>query len=189
MKIDNRKDYLLLLLYSAGAQGHINEPVVGRTRLVKMLFLFRKEVLDRFQRGDLSDIPFYEFYPWFFGPFSKQVYDDLKFFHLRGFVDERDKDEETSPESVAEWEHLVELEDNNDWTFTEYVEQEFYLTEKGCRFASKLYNQLSSSQKHILRDFKARTSTVPLRALLKYVYSQYPEATAKSKIRDDVLGG
>lgn len=189
MKIDNRKDYLLLLLYSEGQARRINEPVVGRTRLVKMLFLFKEEVLDRFKRSQDGQIPFYEFFPWHFGPFSKQVYDDLKFFQLRGFVQTRERDEETTPESVAEWEYLGELEDGEDSAFTEYVEQEFLLTEKGCRFAQQLYDELNSTQKSLLREFKARTGGVPLRALLKYVYSAYPDLTTKSKIKDEVLGG
>jgi hypothetical protein len=50
-KINNRRDVLLLLLYSPGKRGAINEPIVGRTRLVKMLFLFSKEGLPQYRKG------------------------------------------------------------------------------------------------------------------------------------------
>lgn len=187
MKIDNRKDYLLLLLYSAGQGKDFNEAIVGRTRLTKMLFLFKQELLSKFRRDAQGDIPFYEFFPWNFGPFSSQVYEDLKFFQLRGFIDSTDEEEETSAESAAEWEYATELEDSTDNAFTEYVEQRFKLSEKGCAFASKLFETLSSSQKQMLKEFKARVSGVPLRALLRYVYSEYPDQTTKSTIRDAVL--
>ena len=188
MKIDNRKDYILLLLYSESVRKRVNEPIVGRTRLTKMLFLFKEELLEKFRHDQNGTIAFYEFFPWSFGPFSSQVYDDLKFFQLRDFICSIDDDSETSPESVAEWEFASELEDSSDSNFTEYVEQRFTLTEKGCRFAEQLYADLSANQRNLLREFKSRTSTVPLRALLKYVYSEYPDQTTKSKIKESVLG-
>lgn len=188
MKIDNRKDYLLLLLYAEGKSGQCNEPVVGRTRLTKMLFLFKQELLERFKRNDDSLIPFYEFFPWNFGPFSSQVYEDLKFFQLRGFLDIQDDEAETSAESVAEWEYASELAEGQNSNFTEYVEQRFSLSQKGCRFAEQLYVQLTATQKSMLRDFKVKTASVPLRALLRYVYSEYPDQITKSKIKESILG-
>ena len=40
--INNRKDILLLLLYSPGVTEQINEPIKGRTRILKILFIFKK---------------------------------------------------------------------------------------------------------------------------------------------------
>ena len=61
--LNNRKDILLLLLYSPGKTGNPNEPIVGRTRLIKMLFLFKKEALAHFAHGtEISDENFYEFF-------------------------------------------------------------------------------------------------------------------------------
>lgn len=188
MTIDNRKDYLLLLLYAEGITQNFNEPIIGRTRLVKLLFVFKQEMLQKFKKNIDSNIPFYDFYPWHYGPFSKQVYDDIKFFELRGFISYKDVASETTPESVAEWEYLNELEDGEDSQFTEYVEQEFTLTEKGMLFASKLYGVLTPVQRNIIKDFKARMGVVPLRALLKYVYTQYPEFTSNSLIKNNILG-
>ena len=73
-RIDNRRDIMLLLLYSPGVQNETNEPIVGRTRLVKMLFLFKTEALKHFRSGTaLNESEFYQFFPWNFGPFSSQA--------------------------------------------------------------------------------------------------------------------
>jgi hypothetical protein len=190
-KIDNRKDVLLLLLYSPGRGDEPNEPIIGRTRLVKMLFLFKEEALQHFRREtDIPEDEFYEFFPWNFGPFSRDVYDDLTFFTLRGFVEANEAEEDALPESAAEWEAWLSSSrpDSYGELISEYKEESFRLTEKGGNFAENLYETLSSPQRKLLREFKKRTSTVPLRALLKYVYENYEGMTDRSTIKEQVLG-
>lgn len=189
--VNNRRDVLLLLLYSPGRTDRPNEPVVGRTRLMKMLFLFREEALKHF-RGDSEITPetFYQFFPWNFGPFSRDVYDDLTFFELRGFIDRTDAAEEALPEAAAEWERWLSIssQDSSQGGVSEYDEQEFRLSERGVAFAESLFDSLSGNQKRLLREFKARLVDVPLRALLKYVYENYESQTEKSQIKERVLG-
>jgi uncharacterized protein YwgA len=193
-RIDNRKDVLLLLLYSPGKGKSVNEPIVGRTRLVKMLFLFKMEAMAHFRKGtEINDENFYEFFPWNFGPFSSQVYDDLTFFILRGFIEENpDSQEESLPESAEEWRHWLEsgVESGaEDSEVTEYREEEFKLTDEGARWVlENLWPSLSDAQQQLLRQFKAKLAGAPLRALLKYVYTQYPNMTSQSKIKDEILG-
>jgi hypothetical protein len=190
-KIDNRKDILLLMLYSPGRTDDVNEPIVGRTRIVKMMFLFREEALPHFRRGtEITADNFYNFFAWNFGPFSQQVYDDLNFFALRGFVDVSEAEEEGLPESAEEWhEWLSQSGATEDAAEPEeYREEVFRLTPKGGAFASSLYEALSSAQSQLLREFKRRLTTTPLRAILRYVYNTYPKMTEQSKIRDQVLG-
>ena len=189
-KVDNRKDILLLLLYSPGRTGSPNEPIIGRTRLTKMLFLFREEALHDFRHGtEVSTDNFYCFFPWNFGPFSSEVYDDLTFFILRGFIQSSESQEPSLPESADEWDKwLSEVGEDMDEP-SEYVEEEFTLTQKGVDFANTLYDGLSKNQKELLRLFKQKTSSVPLRALLHYVYKQYPDMIGKSTIKDEILGG
>ena len=191
-RIDNRKDILLLMLYSPGKRDAVNEAVSGRTRLVKMLFLFKKEALDHFRRGtDITAENFYDFFPWDFGPFSVQVYDDLTFFVLRGFIETSIADEQTLPESVDEWNKWVSSSgaQYEEEALAEYREEEFRLTDPtGTQFAASLYEGLSGQQRALLREFKARTSSAPLRALLRYVYQKHTEMTAKSRIKEQVLG-
>lgn len=180
----------MLLLYSPGATGKYNEPITGRTRLTKLLFLFKEEALPHFRSGtEITDSNFYEFFPWKFGPFSSQAYDDITFFVLRDFVETSVSEDESLPESAEEWERwLEEAEGRFPSEVSEYQEEVFKLTEKGALFAKELYDTLSSTQKELLRTFKSRISAAPLRALLKYVYRSYPKMTDESIIADDVLG-
>lgn len=191
-RIDNRRDILLLLLYSPGKDGAINESITGRTRLVKMLFLFREELLPHFKKGTaITEENFYEFFPWSYGPFSSQVYDDLNFFILRGFIEVEEAEDEPIPQSLEEWEHWLAGSAGNqlvDDTVVEYTEQSFRLSATGKDWTSVLYNSLNSSQKDSLRMFKKRMALTPLRAILRYVYEEYPSQIENSEIREEILG-
>ena len=190
-RIDNRRDILLLLLYSPGVHDEVNEPIVGRTRFVKMLFLFKTEALQHFRSGtEINQGNFYEFFAWNFGPFSSQVYADLTFFTLRGFIEAEDTSEDMLPESAAEWHRWLTsspLDDEED-SFVSYDEQQFRLTEKGVNFAAQLYDELSHTQRRLLKQFKERLNRTPLRAILRYVYEKYPDQTERSQVKEQVLG-
>lgn len=190
-KIDNRRDILLLLLYSPGIRDEPNEPIVGRTRLVKMLFLFREEVLPEFRRGtEINEDNFYEFFAWSYGPFSRQVYDDLQFFTLRGFIQTSETTEDTLPESLAEWDLWLSGSSGSgdEESVVDYKEEQFSLTPKGVSFTGDLFAQLTSAQKTTLRTFKKQMLKTPLRSILRYVYETYPDKTDKSKIKEQILG-
>ena len=189
-KVDNRRDVLLLLLYSPGKKGEFNEPITGRTRLVKMLFLFREEGLKHFRRGTkIDEHDFYEFFPWNFGPFSRQVYDDLTFFTLRGFIEAQETTEDPLPQSAAEWEEWLTSSgmDPEDYLRLDYSEEAFRLTERGRRFTESLYATLSDNQRRFLREFKRRLTGAAVRAIVRYVYENYPEYTTRSEIKEQVL--
>jgi len=190
-KVDNRKDVLLLLLYSPGVGNDANEPVTGRTRLVKMLYLFKQEALQKFKQGlGIDESNFYEFFSWDFGPFSTQVYDDLNFFLLRGFVESSFAESETLPESEAEWSRWLGTTETElvDGTNELYREESFRLTDQGVVFTQRLYALLTDSQRVLLRTFKKRLVIAPLRSILRYVYTTYPESTTHSTIKDEILG-
>lgn len=190
MSIDNRRDILLLLLYSPGKFEKVNRPIVGRTRFVKMLFLFLEEALDDFKKGtEITKENFYNFFPWNFGPFSSEIYDDLKFFELRKFIVRSSTDEETAPASAAEWSLWLSSStpDYDEEQYSEYQEEEFSLTPKGCEFVEKnLYLHLSDTHKKLLKNLRSRIEVAPLRALLKYVYKNYPSQTVNSQIYENV---
>ncbi len=190
-RIEYRKDILLLLLYSPGVADEVNEPIVGRTRLVKMLYLFRKEALSHFRKGtDVNEDNFYDFFAWDFGPFSREVYDDITFFILQGFIETSLSDEEALPESEAEWEEWLTSSGARDEgeEIDEYREESFRLTRAGTDFTRGMYETLSPTQQELLRQFKKRTGALPLRALLRYIYAKYPDDTTQSRIRDKILG-
>ena len=73
------KDLLLCFLYSPGLTEKVNEPILGRTKLTKMMFLFEKEIYNQFFI-DAIDISLPDFRPYHFGPFSNQLFEDLSFF-------------------------------------------------------------------------------------------------------------
>jgi hypothetical protein len=190
-RINNRKDIMLLLLYSPGRGEQPNESIVGRTRLVKMLFLFKEEAMQHFKAElDIPADKFYQFFAWNFGPFSRDVYDDLTFFTLRGFVKSAEVEEDALPESAAEWEAWLDCAKSaaEEEYISEFKEESFSLTTKGVAFAAELYENLSPPQRKLLKEFKKRTCAVPLRALLKYVYENYEQMTEKSTIKEEILG-
>lgn len=189
--INNKKDILLLLLYSPGCNGEVNEPVIGRTRLVKMIFLLWRELRPFFKKNiELTDDDFYKFYAWNYGPFSKEVYDDIMFFELRGFIVSSFNDSEVLPEAAEEWKdwnNLAEVGHQTD-DVLEYEERSFEISSTKVCFVANLYEHLSHDQKRILRMFKCKFSRTPLRAILRYVYTQYPEMTKNSRIAHTILG-
>ena len=192
MRIDNRRDILLLLLYSPGVRDSPNEPIAGRTRLTKALFLFKTEALEHFRKGTaITAENFYEFFPWNFGPFSRQVYDDIGFFQLHGFIEQESTQDETLPESAAEWEEWLREDpyaEGGGPSFSAYEEQVIRLTDRGVEFTKNMYDHLSPEQRALLREFKARIVRTPLRALLRYVYEKHPDQIVNSEIREQVLG-
>ncbi len=193
LKINNKKDILLLLLYSPGVGDAFNEPIKGKTRLLKMLFLFNKEALKHFKKNiNINDQNFYEYFPWKFGPFSTQVYDDITFFLLRDFITTKDSDGEVISEAISEERHWCFLsgirQDDIQDEYQAFVEEKFLLTDKGMKFTQKLYNILSNKQKNLLTSFKKKINNAPLRAILHYVYNEYPDMTKQSQIKESLTG-
>lgn len=191
VKINNRKDILLLLLYVPGKSAEINEPISGRTRLVKMIFLFRNEIFPSFKKGniDISLDRFYDFSPYDYGPFSKDVYDDINFFQLKGFVESTPSDE-TVPEAIAEYEYYEDdtgIDFGSKDELEEYQEESFKLSEKGLKFTSNYYQILTPPQREMLTQFKSRMNSLSLKSILLYVYQKYPNEISKSKIVKEVL--
>ena len=193
LKINNRKDILLLLLFSPGVKDEVNEPIKGRTRILKMLFLFKEEVLKHFRKNtDINDDNFYDYFAWRFGPFSLEVYDDITFFLLRDFITTQDSEGEFLTEAILEerhWQFLSGIRlDDPQGGYHEFIEEKFLLTDKGVDFTKKYFNILSESQKNLLRTFKKKMNNAPLRAILQYVYKTYPDMTENSQIKQPLMG-
>ncbi|MGB9847248.1 MAG: hypothetical protein ACPLRH_07065, partial [Desulfotomaculales bacterium] len=81
------KDLILLLLYVPGKTGEYAERIEGATRLQKMVYLYEKEVYPRVGWNRLAEEDLPGFIPYDFGPFSREVFDDLEFLAGIGFVD------------------------------------------------------------------------------------------------------
>lgn len=187
-KITNSKDLIMVLLYAKGHHGQQCEPIHGKTRLMKMVFLFGKEIRQKFNLGESipeSAMPSFEAHD--FGPFSGKVYEDLEFLVEMGLVEASSENDELLEDERLEYEswQAKGKGGSDEWSFP----IAFSLTDLGKEFVeSRLKDRLSAKQWEILDKFKARCTSASLAALLKYVYTRYPETTTRSTIRDQVLG-
>lgn len=189
-KVSSSKDLLLLLLYARGHKNRVCEPVRGRTRLMKMIFLFDKEVRRRFnlEKAVPKDcLP--DFSPYDFGPFSAKVFSDLEFLVELGFVDvRRTSDSATLEEEALEYEYWQAGSDAEVDDTAQPEEEEFALSRIGRQFVEEgEAGELTPEQWRGLDEFKRRCTGTDLRTLLRYVYTKYPEMTTESKIRDELL--
>lgn len=199
----NGKDLLLLLLYVPGHRGQLSEPVMGRTRLTKMIFVFEKEIYKKFRFDKLipeDSLP--QFIPYLFGPFSVDLYNDLHFLIRMGFIiaTKADSSESVDLGSAFEYKKWKDVEGVDDSLWTDdsglssleletYIEQEFKLSERGSAFVKqKLLPSISETQLQTLEKFKRNYTAGSLSSILEYVYKTYDSMTEKSLIREKVLG-
>jgi uncharacterized protein YwgA len=190
-KITSSKDLIMLLLYAKGHRNKQCEPICTRLRLVKMIFLFQKEVRAKFNlEKSIPDSVFPDFQPYNFGPFADQIYVDLEFLVNLGFVKVKhlQSAEEITEETLeyGYWQANSGISDNADdeWSGID----EFSLTGKGKQFIKKGgLGELTHAQWDGLNKFKARCIEISLRSLLKYVYAKYPKMATNSKIKDKFL--
>lgn len=181
------KSLILMLLY-APTEGGAQPPIQGRTRLMKMVFLFEKELLDDFRKDrDFDEIALPEFFAWHYGPFSARLLDDLEFLVNRGFVSSEAKGNAVTAEleEFAYW-----VEDFDQEAEAEYVEEEFSLTApKGEDHARMLWGSLTDNQQHLLSSFKNSLNGTSLDRILEYVYKKYQADgyTDRSLVRDRYL--
>ena len=79
----NRMDLLLLLLFADGRTESTNEPIEGKTRLQKELFLSQKNLKDhRVEKP-------YSFRPYHYGPYCKDIYSDIDWLKDEGIIVEK----------------------------------------------------------------------------------------------------
>ncbi len=165
----DRQDVVLLLLSAlSGPSG--KKPVASVTRLEKMVFLLQKETA--FSGKDR--IHEFKFEPWKFGPFSREIYEDLDLLASLDLVEAKVQ-ELPSYAEYTEQGRLIDSEADEP-----VVQKAFSLTERGRRVAEKLKALLSERDWAEIAQLKRRFEKVPLTRLIQYVYQKYPETTSKS---------
>ena len=92
-------DYLLLLLYLNN-----HTPIYGAVRLTKMMFLFNKEISEALKKKNIECGKLPEFIPYNFGPFSKDVYEQVELFSNIGFIKVTDINAIEDMGEVDDWE-------------------------------------------------------------------------------------
>lgn len=197
MSMELRKgDYLLLLLYANNCA-----PIRGRTRMQKIAFLFEKEILKKLKAASKKDISseVFGFMAYKYGPFSTKVFDFLELFISLGLVKIK------ASQECIECEEDIEIFSNDlmelfetDEDKTEDIEEAsgmvtpnsepvYSLTNKGRQYVEKIWIPLNLQQKKILNDFKREIIKLPLKVLLRYVYTEYPESAKESEVKERIL--
>ena len=148
----HRKLLPLALMYA-----NDGEPIEGRTRLQKMVFLMQKELEQRDQSGTVGLE--YDFIPYDYGPFSKELYDDLDAMIEQEFVDDTEE-----PLRSGKVKYIYEIEDDGE----ELVDSE-----------SESWEDVDAIMQ-LAREIKKNYNNMLLSELIEYVYSEYPEYAERS---------
>lgn len=189
----NSKDLLLSFLYSPGISNNYNEPIIGRTKLTKMMYLFEKEIYGSFFKGNI-EIVLPEFEAYYFGPFSKQLLEDLYFFLSIGMIASKETNIPLSAADEVEINGVFDDDIDEDWKEASFgnpqksFEMSYELSQNGQRYVrERVWDAFTSTQKEILKAFKGQINKISLDALLRYVYTKYPDDAKKSLIADKYL--
>ena len=165
-------DLILLLLDSSAdpsREGRLN----GVTRLEKLLFLLDRETAAL----NLVADPF-EWRPYNFGPYSKDVYEAVELLREAELLTE---------ERRLRGETLDEMEEASvTMTDVEGVERCFILTPHG-RAVARLLARREPEVAELVEQVGHQYGLMPLDQLIRYVYERYPEFAEKSLIKNDVF--
>ena len=192
MKLTGKR-FILLLLYAPINGDEFNVPISGRTRLMKMGFLFKEELTSDFQKDKtFEEIELPEYFAWKYGPFSGELLNDLEFLVNQNYIKSTSKGTRTDASiaevEFAEYDYWVD--DLDEFRSNEYDEESFKLTEeKGIPKAKEIWEVLSQNQKKIISEFKKVLNQASLSRILEYVYKKYQKDgyVDKSLIRERYL--
>ena len=182
----NVADYLLLLLCLDN-----RAPIYGAIRLEKMMFLFNEEIAPRLKETGLDSDKLPGFISYNFGPFSKDVYEQVELFKGIGFLQVTD---------LKAREELIEADDWEEGPFDEELrysgfqlneEKRYYkyqMLKLGEEYVnSKIIPELTPEQLSMLLQFKKKITSLSPKQILRYVYTKYPKYTSNSLIKDEVF--
>lgn len=145
-----KRDILLALMYlPTDKKLEIMSPI----QIMKALFLFKMEL-------KLSDLEFYKFEPYLYGPCSFEVYSDLASLQIQRLVD--------AEPSFWGWKY-------------------YRLTDKGRNVAEEVVGEMDKSMLDKLHRIKNTVMSKSFMELLRYVYTKYPEYAKNSIINTEVL--
>lgn len=179
-------DYLLLLLYI-----NDKESIKGAVRLTKMMFLFNEQIAPALKQKGLDSENLPDFIAYNYGPFSKDLYDQIDFFSRIDFICVRDlneREEMSHVDNIVEKEFIDECYEDEDEIKSENSYREYRITDTGSGYVEQeILPQITEQQLELLRQYKQKITEMTLKQLLNYVYTRYPEYTDRSLIKDEVL--
>jgi uncharacterized protein YwgA len=174
-----KSEILMQLLASIGTD-RVAAPILGTTRLQKLLFLIEREEGVRSTEG-----PDFDFTAYKFGPVSKNLYDDLAKLENLGYIASESIAE---PSTVERDEYGLSFEGlmGEEEPTEAFEERRYALTSSGIDWLKKRNFPEQDALK--INKIKGRYGTLSLSDLLHYVYSRYPDMTTASEIKERVLG-
>ncbi|WP_419944736.1 hypothetical protein [Candidatus Poriferisodalis sp.] len=167
-------DLVLLLLHAPTkwpeAEGKIN----GITRLEKLLFLLEQEL------GQALNVsqPF-TFEAYHYGPYSREIYEAVELLEEAGLLSE---ERSLTDSDLDRAEELLYSDMASEISY----ERRFELTKDGALVAGYLARKHGSLSDGIA-NLKDRYGGLSLQNLIYHVYTEYPDYTEKSVIRDKIL--
>ena len=167
------EDLLLLLFYGGSARADMGR-MNGITRAEKLLFLAQQDPVVKASIATL-----FHFEPYDYGPYSKEIYEAVALLEGAGLLRERLVVVGTPLDQMEETLAGVDADDQP-------TERQFELTDDGKAVAALLTARHPSVASHVT-GVRTSFGDLPLRALLRYVYSTYPATATASKIRDRIL--
>jgi uncharacterized protein len=180
------KEVMLVLLGAGQSFDEPPEAIAGRTRLQKLLFLtaqhLQPHVSSRFEAYD-------------FGPFEESVQADIEFLATEGLIEATGH--ETLPEvrqhDPERGKRILQWVRGRAERTDESRLEEYRLTRAGLEWVRRFIESEQYGNAEVKRQLLAEATQlrkqfgrVPLEKLVDYVYREYPEFTARSKIREQV---
>lgn len=159
-------DDAIILLLGTNIKGlPWNPEIKGITRLEKLMFLIDKETeAINWLKDD------FEFEAAPFGPFSSKLYQTVDMLLSAELIKER---RTISVNNLDSWEeeNLIGIE-NNSCTMRNFI-----LTQRGEEYYNSLVNDMDKNTLEKISSFKNTFAFLPIRLLVRYIYSTYPEYT------------
>lgn len=154
-RIRDRAEWILRFMYAPDGYGRHNQPVYGKTRLMKACFLMDRKLEEKFdvETG-------FKFEPHRYGPFDKGVYDAVDYLRSEDLLD------------------VTEPEEHDD----DYDLIKYHLTSQGEVEAEQEYNEISIKQQELIKWVKNEHALKKLGKLITYVYNEYPKMTEESEL-------
>ena len=172
MSVESGLAAIVLLPYAPGSEGKSGEEIKGITRLDKLLYLVVKET----QLGRTLEKEF-EFEAYDYGPYSNKVYDIVEELKDAGIIESKpvryDSYEEISDAELMDREAAPE---ENATVIRGKETQIYRLSPGGMKAGQKLFERLSHEEREGLHAVKSKFNRVPLRELIEYIYTRYPES-------------
>jgi uncharacterized protein YwgA len=148
----NRMDLLLLLLFADGVEGTENEPIEGKTRLQKELFLSQKMLKEHKVSKP------YSFRPYHYGPYCKDIYSDIEWLKNEGITKEEPRLDTCGG-----------------------ILRVFSLTSKGVEEVREMLKSPSvREQYHMIREVKRRFNAMSVVDLVEFTHSEYSDYVGHS---------